>query len=398
MKRRLVILESNRAGNGFRCCSFARQEGFEVAFITDSLKKYDLELLKEVFGELVFELNYWDLNASHSWFASFAPERILTFDDFHLIIANVHAQVLGIEANTLRSLYMCLDKGACRAHLQTTAINWVNPTFAILHRQPNDCSLPTFDGYPAVLKPSMESGSLAIAEVKHRGDLAKMSTYVRSLLERSPTTVNQPLLLEGRIEGREFSVEAFADEDGRWHALGVCETFIGKKFVEVGHTLPARITPEQSALLCDSACRVASEMGLTSGLAHIEFKLTDQGVRLIEINPRNAGDRIPVLYDFVYERFFIESALLNHTSSDAPACGAAHIRFLAANSEGEVGQIIFPKHPAIVETYTRPLPAKVDSMTSNDDRLGHFIVTANDAQTAEHLADEIVSQIELKYL
>src|SRR5262249_34502807 len=109
-------------------------------------------------------------------------------------------------------------------------------------------------------------------------------------------------------------------------------------FVELGQAVPARLPGALGAEVREIATAALKAVGYDHGIAHTEMILTTDGPRIVEVNPRPAGDCIldllrltsgVDLYDIA-----ADLALGNAVDLDALAAteftGAAAIRFLTA--------------------------------------------------------------------
>lgn len=102
------------------------------------------------------------------------------------------------------------------------------------------------------------------------------------------------MLVEEWLEGPEGTVECVATADGRVHAMIIHDKLLVNP---VGNTVlerllvtpPERFDAETQAQIAQYAQACVAAIGLKNSLAHFEFKLTAQGPRAIEINPRLGG-------------------------------------------------------------------------------------------------------------
>jgi biotin carboxylase len=105
------------------------------------------------------------------------------------------------------------------------------------------------------------------------------------------------VLLEELLDGPEVSVETVS-YGGAVHLIGVTDKSIGgaPAFIETGHMFPADLTPADTEAAEQTALSALKALGLTEGVvAHTEIKLTSAGPRVVEVNPRPAGNRITEL-------------------------------------------------------------------------------------------------------
>ncbi|ACJ31307.1 Carbamoyl-phosphate synthase large chain, putative [Shewanella piezotolerans WP3] len=146
--------------------------------------------------------------------------------------------------------------------------------------------------FPAIVKPYAGTGSSGISILYYPHQAAEALTRLKACGD------DFPVLIEGYLQGREFSVEAIS-ENGQHRIVAVTEKFIDHKtFVEMGHVVPARITDSEHQSIDDYVSRVLTALEVIQGLTHTEVILTAKGPQIIETHTRAGGDRITDLVKF----------------------------------------------------------------------------------------------------
>ena len=155
-------------------------------------------------------------------------------------------------------------------------------------------------GFPLVLKPPAGAGCRATWRIDHVADL-------ESALGQVQPCVEQPVLCEEFLKGREFSFEAVVLA-GKIVAHSISQYLPGP--LEVMQTpwiqwvclLPRRINgPEYAAILPIAAATVAA-LGLEDGIAHMEWFLRDDGSLAVgEIAARPPGGQLTAMTGLVHE-------------------------------------------------------------------------------------------------
>lgn len=141
--------------------------------------------------------------------------------------------------------------------------------------------------YPLIVKPVDSSASRGVKKVNNKEQL--LSAYEEAL----SYSKKQSIIIEEYIEGREFSVESLT-QNGITHIVSITEkTTIGSPyFVESRHVIPADLTDIENNQIKSKVCLVIDILGINNSACHTEVKLTDKGVRIIEIGARLGGDYI----------------------------------------------------------------------------------------------------------
>ena len=146
--------------------------------------------------------------------------------------------------------------------------------------------------YPAVLKPRKASGSwhtFPIASLNALGErwdeLAAGEPEDRIVEEYLS---DGPPMPQG-FEADYVSVETVAVA-GRMTHLGITGRFPpAPPFRETGFFIPATLSLDQRAAVVDLAGQTLRALGVETGAAHTEIKLTAEGPRVIEVNGRIGG-------------------------------------------------------------------------------------------------------------
>jgi biotin carboxylase len=101
-------------------------------------------------------------------------------------------------------------------------------------------------------------------------------------------------IVEAFMEGPEFSVDAIVYH-GEITICGLADRhiFFPPYFIEMGHTMPTEIAPEQQAMILETFCAGVRALGLADthsiGAAKGDIKLTPQGPMIGEIAARLSG-------------------------------------------------------------------------------------------------------------
>jgi hypothetical protein len=141
------------------------------------------------------------------------------------------------------------------------------------------------------------------------------------------------------------------------------------------------------------------------GAAHTELLLTAEGPRVIEINPRLVGAKIPRLVGYALNRSLHADLIALHVG-DTPqirpqdSTTVAVTRWIVADRPGILDHVQLPQwHDArvrCVELLKQP-GDPIRRPLENADRIGYVMVCAPTSSEAEHLADCFVSQSRVVY-
>ncbi|WP_190022820.1 ATP-grasp domain-containing protein [Streptomyces hiroshimensis] len=327
----------------------------------------------------------------------------LTAGDTYLQAVAQINHVLGLGANALRTISAVNDKALMRDVLRGTVVRQV--AAATVRNRDDLREFAAAHGFPVILKPARGSGSSGIHVI---GDPPELESAAEEL-DFSGTGDREGIgdgegaaswVVEEFLVGREFSVETHSTA-GEHHLLAVTEKFTNDNRVEIGHVVPARITPAERAALADETKAVLTALGVQEGPGHTEMILTARGPRLIETHTRPGGDAIVELVRLA-TGFDIHQLTFSWLSGEPvdmvrePFAGAAAIWFCTP-PEGRVTAVGGVAEALACEgvedaVLTAAVGDVIPPVRTSEDRAGFAFATGADADTALARAKESVAQ------
>jgi len=241
---------------------------------------------------------------------------------------------------------------------------------------------------PVVVKPVDGSGSFGVSLGATLWDTTKAAKRLGALtVNERGLPMSTDFLVERFVEGAEYSVEVFG---GR--AVGTTAKHLGDppSFVETGHDFPATLPPQTNEALVDTALAAVRAIGVTWGPTHVEIRLSRDGPRVIEVNPRLAGGWIPQLV-LLASGVDLITATISAAVGEEPNLHPtrhrhASIRFVTARCSGRIRRDM-PPLPTLPPPITdialyRDPGCHVSSFGDFRDRIGHAIADSEDASRA----------------
>ena len=213
-------------------------------------------------------------------------------------------------------------------------------------------------------------------------------------------------LVEEYMEGPEVSVESYT-VDGEPHIITITDKMVTELpfFVELGHTEPSRLSPEQQEDIRKVADAAIRAIGMQNGPNHTEIKVTPTGAKLVEIAARLGGDFItsrlvPLstgvdMVECSFATLFNETVQYKSTMARGSA-----IRFI----QGEKGVLSSiegvekaRQMPGVqeVELYMKP-GDHIKRPENSSDRVGHVIAIGKDANEASENAEAALAVIHIQ--
>jgi biotin carboxylase len=256
--------------------------------------------------------------------------------------------------------------------------------------------------YPCVIKPTCGAGSNGVSVVTGPEHLHAAWHAARSVETMYGMACEDGVLAQDYVTGREFSVESLT-QDGTTTHLCITRKHLtaGAHRVEVGHSLPARLSPAVEAALYEQTERAIAAVGIRNGASHTELVVTPDGrCTVLEIGARLGAGRIGVLIQHALGidpwRALWDIALGHAPKAEVQSCHYATVRFVTSPA---VGRLVSVNGLPDVGERTPDVHLRcaegdlVGPASSNRSRLGHFIVTGHDPAAVDHTADQILRRI-----
>jgi len=258
-------------------------------------------------------------------------------------------------------------------------------------------------GFPLIFKPDRSfGGSRGVTRVNAADEIGPAFTAAQS-----GGLIDSQVVIERCVDGTEHSAEVLIWQ-GKTSIL--C---IGQKIksllpyrVDVSVQYPAQLTGAQQRTLADMCQRAVTALGLTQGVAHVEFAYTRGGPVLFELGARCGGGHTPQITHHV-------SGVNEFVEACRMACGIAPHQFASVSSRGgDYRFLVFP--PGIVEAIdipqtllhdnsivdvgvTLPTGATISPLRNTSDRAGFLVALGETLDEAVACADRGCRQISVRY-
>lgn len=342
--------------------------------------------------------------------------EVLAFDgvvsscDYYLPAVARTAERLGLPGSSPEAVEAACRKDLTRRVLADAGVP--GPRFAVCRDWSKTQAAASQIGYPLVVKPVDLCAGMLVRKVADEGELDRACRALSEFPVNARGQERAPVvLLEELLTGPEVSVETVSFE-GSTQVVGVTDKSIGgaPAFIETGHMFPAGIDPAQAQAAAETAVRAIEALGLDQVVCHTEVKLTPAGPRVVEVNPRPAGNRITELVRHVtgidLAAACVEVALGKRPDLGGRPTGvrSAAIAFLLPDEDsltaqesgtltGIEGADSVRQEPGVLElTLTEPGRA-VRAATSNNEYLGHVMTADTEGGGARETAERLLSRL-----
>ena len=255
-----------------------------------------------------------------------------------------------------------------------------------------------------IIKPADNAGSRGVVLLEGAGkqeeELRKIYEYTRS------NSRNGTVMVEEFMTGPEVSVEAMT-VDGVTQIITITDKFITPPpyFVELAHCEPSRLPEETQEQIRQITLKAVKAIRLQNGPSHTEVKVTEDGVKIVELAARLGGDFITSRLVPLSAGVDLVGASVELAAGGRPELtrkwqrGAA-IHFLQGE-EGVLRRIVVPeevyhlKGLEEVVLYQKE-GNRIHKTRSSNDRLGHVITTGENGEEAMKAGERALEMIRIE--
>ncbi|MEY9995104.1 biotin carboxylase [Streptomyces sp. V4I8] len=328
-------------------------------------------------------------------------DGVITSCDYYLPTVARIAGHLGLPGPGPEAVENACRKDATRRVLADAGLP--GPRFAVHEEWAELVRAAREIGYPLVAKPVDLCAGMYVRRVDDEAQLAEL---VRALADFPVNARGQrrtpAVLLEELLDGPEVSVETVSYA-GAVHMVGVTDKSIGgaPAFIETGHMFPAALSLADLDAAEQTALGALKALGLTDGVvAHTEIKLTSDGPRVVEVNPRPAGNRITELVRHVtgidLAAAFVDVALGRRPDLGRTDTGlrSAAVGFLVPDRAGtlealDAGRLASAE--GVLEVQLAEPGKAVKAAGSNNEYLGHIMAGDPDGPGARDRVEDLLA-------
>lgn len=334
-------------------------------------------------------------------------DGVVSSCDYYLPTVAAAAAELGLPGPSREAMAAACDKARTRRICRAAGVP--GPEFALGSDPADLVEAAERIGYPVVVKPVDLCGGMFVRRVHAADELRAAVAEIAGfpVNARGQSRAAQ-VLVEECLNGPEFSVETVTF-GGETTVIGITDKqVIGAPFfIEAGHMFPAALEPDLATRIGDVACAAIAALGLDNTVAHTEIKLTVSGPRLVEVNPRPAGNRITELVrrvtgiDLAAVCADLALGREPELSTRPTGVGSAAIAFLVPQESGVLDGITgaqdWPLDPRIVD-YDIAAPGKrVEAAHNNNGYLAHVMVVDEKHGAAGDYARTLIDSLRVGY-
>ena len=271
---------------------------------------------------------------------------IVAVGDRPTVVAALAARALGISWHPPNAARAARDKRQTRKLL--TRAGLPAPWFLIARRTTPVANVVPVS-WPVVVKPTVLSGSRGVIRANDVIEFRRAFTRVARLLDEPDVRALQDpaaedIVVEQFIEGKEYALEGIVHA-GRLHTLTIFDKpdpLDGPYFEETIYVSPARVPEPVRQAIEAAAAQATQSLGLEHGPVHIECRVNDRGVYILEAAARPIGGLCARALRAVNGESLeinLEELVLRHALGESPArwvraAGASGVMMIPIPGEG----------------------------------------------------------------
>ncbi|HEU5269468.1 MAG TPA: ATP-grasp domain-containing protein [Jatrophihabitans sp.] len=250
---------------------------------------------------------------------------------------------------------------------------------------------------PAIVKPVTGSAGRSVTAVAGPDDVPGAWQFVQAELATGG------VLAEALLTGQEYSVETLSVQ-GRHQLVAVTtkSTSGAPWFIELGHAVDLQLPAELVELATRTVTAALDAVGHRSGPCHTEIMVDGGTARVVELNPRVAGDQIWEIVQLATGVDLFAGYLLTAAGLQPPpawrSAGAA-VRFVTAPEAGLAVEYRGVQQarlaPGVVRVVLPELPRQVRPLLSSEDRLGFVVAIGESRDEAAARAEAAAGAVEV---
>lgn len=236
-------------------------------------------------------------------------DAVISFTEHHVSMTNEISKKLGLLHND--DIKRIQNKYYQRSKVMTSNPELsVNSIYLESMQEVENMSKINF---PVIMKPIYGSGSKGVMEFK---DSTQLKDFLKVNESYYPCVIEEKLIGKKKFYnyGDYISVESIVVNGNITH-LCVCDkTDLVSHFRETGLIIPT-VQSELVSEAYSAAEIIIKSLGYKYGPTHIELKITDDGLKLIEFNAR-AGGPIPIMIQMSSNYNIIKNIILSYLGID----------------------------------------------------------------------------------
>lgn len=258
-------------------------------------------------------------------------------------------------------------------------------------------SMDALPDYPLIVKTASSTGS---KDVLHATDDVQLQRHIAKLQEKNPL---EAVIIEEFIEGEQYLVEAIVfNKEIQIAGVIQQEITFGKRFIITGYGVLAIVPRQLNDSIKEVLTSIVEKLAIQNGALHVEMRLTKNGWRLIEINPRISGgamnNMLKAAFGYDLSEETIKLYLGEQPTLEIKQRHFVFTQYVIIDKRGVLEKVTGKgrarKSPGIVEVYVKPKKGQLlTPPLSMGHRYAYVIAQGRTLAIAKSLAKKAAEEI-----
>ncbi|SDN13253.1 ATP-grasp domain-containing protein [Bacillus sp. OK048] len=405
--RTIIFIGLNKSGSSREAVKAANVLGYYTVVFTDQEKQIQQ---RSEYND-VHQLTFVDTNNTEELRGQIRVLQqrgheiivITSFVDNYVLTASSLADEFCKNLISTEAISIMENKEKTRTFFSNQTFT---PKFELVKKDihdPFDLTLETFH-FPVVVKFASSTGSKDVIFASNMRALEKNVGKLRTKNQQ------ETIIIEEYVDGDQYLVEVLVS-NWKVHIAAIIKQEItkGKRFIVTGYGLLAEVPAIFEDSLIDVIETIVSSLAFKNGAFHLELRFTEDGWKLIEINPRISGGAMNKMIQSAYGYSLVEETLKmlagDEPSIDRRTNHYVFTQYVILENKGFLEKVTGKGRamatPGVVEVYVKPKSgAYVTSPLSMGHRYAYVIAkgdTLEEAQsTAKQAANELTFHIRIE--
>ena len=401
MLKTIIFLGTNKSGSSREAIRAAERLGYYTVLFTNNEKQIRQRKEYEDVHEMIF-VDTTHVSAMRKEIRTLISKgseikTIVSFVDSNVSKALRLCEEFCPNGTTYKSAAIMENKGRTRAFLQELPYS---PKYLTIspNTKLSSSMIESLPGFPLIVKSASSTGS---KDVLQASNLKQLKRYIQKLSKRNP---DESVIIEEFIEGEQYLVEAIV-HDRKIQIAGIIQQEItyGKRFIITGYGVLALVPQQVNDSITDVLKSIIEKFDIRNGAMHVEMRLTDNGWRLVEINPRISGGAMNNMLKAAFGFNLVEETLKLYLGQ-RPSLLQRHQHFVFTQYvivkekgilEKVTGRNRARNSPGVVEVYIKPKKGtQLTPPLSMGHRYAYVIAQGKSLEIAKELAKKAAEEIE----
>ena len=397
MLKAIIFIGTNKSGSSREAIIAAEKLGYLTVLFTNNEKQLQQRKVYPDIHKMILidTTNIEEMKAEIRNLSSIGLEikTIVSFVDPFVHIASILCDEFCQNYTSSKAIAMMEDKEETRNFLKNQPYS---PKFFPI--KPNESSTIS-NNFPLIVKSPKSTGSKDVLLAKNVSQLNKHLTFLQN---KNPS---ESIMVEEYIEGPQYLVEALVyKRQAQIVAIIEQEITQGNRFIITGYGVLAEVPKDIQRGLEEVLHSIVKEFDIENGTLHLEIRLTKNGWKLIEINPRISGGAMNSMLLAAFGFSLVEETLKLFLGEE-PNVKPRHRKFIYTKYvvverkgilERVIGKTRASNSTGVVDVYVKP---KRGTFLTPPLSMGHryAYVIAEGATLAEAKNNATTAAMEIKF-